>query len=365
LSIPDDHHPGCETQDSMTTLAIRVLRRAIRKVIDPFIHRVIILLYHRVGELPTDPQLLTVTRDHFAEHLEVLRRYGQLMSLRQLAARAVKRGLPRRGLVITFDDGYADNLYAAKPLLQRHDSPATVFVTSGYVGEQYEFWWDDLERLVLQPRTLPERLNFKINGTNFQWELGDGAVWDDKTFRSNASWNVLRKDDPTPRQALYRRLCQLVRPLPETQRRQVLAELAQCTSSGLAARPSHRTLTTEEVVRLAEGGLVEIGAHTVNHPVLSELSETEQRKEIKDSKARLEEILGHAVSSFAYPFGGRPDYTVESVSAAKEAGFDCACANFSGAVQSNTDRFQLPRILIRDWDGEEFARRLWTAFRYA
>jgi peptidoglycan/xylan/chitin deacetylase (PgdA/CDA1 family) len=80
------------------------------------------------------------------------------------------------------------------------------------------------------------------------------------------------------------------------------------------------------------------------------------------SKARLKEILGQSPASFAYPFGGRQHYTEETVVAVRQAGFDWACSNFAGIVRSGTSRWQLPRFLVRDWDGDEFARNLkaWT-----
>ena len=63
--------------------------------------------------------------------------------------------VPSAGVVVTFDDGYADNFHNAKPLLERYEIPATVFVTTGYLQDQREFWWDELERILLQPGTLP------------------------------------------------------------------------------------------------------------------------------------------------------------------------------------------------------------------
>jgi peptidoglycan/xylan/chitin deacetylase (PgdA/CDA1 family) len=121
-------------------------------------------------------------------------------------------------------------------------------------------------------------------------------------------------------------------------------------------------MTSDEVRRLAEGGLVEVGSHTVTHPVLSRLSTDSQRNEIQASKAHLEEILGQPVKSFACPFGGAADYSTETISILREVGYDCACSNFPGVVWGSTDRYQLPRIDVRDWDGEQFAGYLrWLA----
>jgi peptidoglycan/xylan/chitin deacetylase (PgdA/CDA1 family) len=117
------------------------------------------------------------------------------------------------------------------------------------------------------------------------------------------------------------------------------------------------------VVRLARGELIEVGAHTVTHSVLSALPAAAQRDEIQRSKAHLEEILGHAVSNFAYPYGTRSDYTAGTVAVVQEAGFASACSNFAGVVRHGTDRFQLPRVLVRNWTGDEFARQLKEWFR--
>jgi peptidoglycan/xylan/chitin deacetylase (PgdA/CDA1 family) len=110
-----------------------------------------------------------------------------------------------------------------------------------------------------------------------------------------------------------------------------------------------------EVEALEQGGVIEIGAHTVTHPFLSALPAAWQRDEIKDGKAFLEELLGHPVTSFAYPYG---DYTAETTALVREAGLKCACSTVADTVWRRSDCFQLPRVEVKDWDGEEFAARL-------
>jgi peptidoglycan/xylan/chitin deacetylase (PgdA/CDA1 family) len=104
--------------------------------------------------------------------------------------------------------------------------------------------------------------------------------------------------------------------------------------------------------------LIEIGAHTVTHPSLSALPIASQREEIWQSKTGLEEILDRPVTSFAYPYGKRSDYSAETVALVREAEFVCACSNFAGLVSQSTDRFQLPRVHVPDCDGEEFVKQL-------
>jgi peptidoglycan/xylan/chitin deacetylase (PgdA/CDA1 family) len=117
-------------------------------------------------------------------------------------------------------------------------------------------------------------------------------------------------------------------------------------------------MSAAEINTLAQGGLIEVGAHTVTHTRLSDLTPAAQRTEIVTSKTQLEAILNHPVTSFAYPFGRQSDYTAQTVALIREAGFDAACSNFMGLVTAGTDRYQLPRGQVQDITGEELARRL-------
>lgn len=131
--------------------------RAVRMSFRP---RAVILLYHRIASPAIDPLLLCVTPGHFAEHLAVLRRDYHPLSLAQLAEACAENRIPDRSVVITFDDGYADNLRAAAPILERFRQTATVFAT-GACLEGTPLFYDELERILLLTPELPPKIRIK------------------------------------------------------------------------------------------------------------------------------------------------------------------------------------------------------------
>jgi len=335
-----------------------VFRRTIRHGVGWLTPRAVILLYHRVAELPSDPQLLAVSPRHFEEHLEVLGRLGAPTRLSELddAFRRPIRSKP--SVVVTFDDGYADNLHQAKPLLARYGIPATVFVASGHVRSQKEFLHDELERIFLQPGRLPSNLCLTIDGLSNRWELDGASNYSEQDCRHHQGWNALSADTPTSRHQLYRTLCDALSPLASLERSGVLDQLLGWAQVSPEARPSHRPLSAAELVQLRQGNVVDIGGHTVDHLILSRLSEAAQRSQIAGNKSELEAMLGSQVTTFAYPYGTLGHYNAASVAAVKEAGFMHACSNFAGLIRRGADRWQLPRLLVRDWPGPVFEERL-------
>jgi peptidoglycan/xylan/chitin deacetylase (PgdA/CDA1 family) len=334
------------------------MKKLIKKARNAIWPGVLILLYHRVAELSPDPQLLGVRPSRFLEHLEVCRKVADVISLRSLVKWLGRPRIRRPGIVITFDDGYSDNLHSAKPLMERLEIPATVFVSTGFIGNDRELWWDELERIFLGSQPLPEILSLEIDGVHREWRLAAQRGKQGNHLRASQEWNVLDRDDPSERHSIYRILCRTFGSLPEKERQRLMGKLRTWAGVGSSGRSTHRLLSGQEIADLAAGGLVEVGAHTVTHPVLSTLSEEEQRKEIRDSKSALENILGRGVGSFSYPFGLLHDYSADTVSIVKDAGFDCACANYPGVARPGADLFQLPRMVVRDWEGGEFERRL-------
>jgi peptidoglycan/xylan/chitin deacetylase (PgdA/CDA1 family) len=186
-------------------------------------------------------------------------------------------------------------------------------------------------------------------------ELGDCATYAEEDCRRHSAWRASGAGDPTPRHAIVRALNDRLYRRPDHEQRQALDALFAWARVSPRGRASDRTLSPEELIAAEDGGLVEIGAHSVTHPVLTSLPAAAQRDEITHGKARLEEILRHAIPSFCYPHGA---YSAQTIALVKDAGFTSACSVVSRPLGPDADPFQLPRVHAGDWDGEEFGRRL-------
>jgi peptidoglycan/xylan/chitin deacetylase (PgdA/CDA1 family) len=314
------------------------LRQILRRVTASLRCRVVILIYHRVFETSSDPWELSVSPKHFAEHLELLRRNYSVLSLHELSSSLGDTQLPKQGVVLTFDDGYADNFWNAKPILEKYEVPATFFIASGSVDSYSEFWWDNLERALLQPKKLPKRLQLSVQGRSYEWP----------TTNSDQ------------RQDVYMAIHQILQPLSTSDRDQVMTELFAWADVDEFGRPDYRPLTTAELIQLEQGEFMDIGAHTVTHPLLSVMSQAEQFAEIVGSRQKLTEILGRKVDTFSYPYG---NFTTETVDIVKAAGFEMALACETNVVEKGANQFQLGRFGVGDWEGEKFRQHLHEFFQ--
>ena len=317
--------------------------------------RTVILLYHRVASHRPDPRLLCVSPEHFAEHLQVIASDYHAEPLGHPHAETGRRRPFGKTVVVTLDDGYADNCWNAKPLLEDLGLPATVFVSSGYVDTNKELPSDVLERCLLGTARLPPSLTLEIGGGAHTWSI-DSAV------EPADAWNVTMECDPTSRHTCYRDIHRLLRPLGSDERAKVLDELAEWASS-TGGRDDRRVMSSAELGSWRDSGQLEVGSHGVHHLLFATQPPDVQRREIDASKKRLQEILDRPVETFAYPYGGQRDIGVDSPSLVREAAYSLACSNVPGIATPGSDPFWLPRHLVRDWDGDEFARRLRLAFR--
>lgn len=315
------------------TLAYRVWDRAAAAVPSPRA-RAVILTYHRIGETTWDPFLLSVTPLRFEAHLEYLQRNCTVIPLVELAARVAEGRVPPRAVALTFDDGYADTLSLARLSLERRRLPATVFVTTGAVGSNREYWWDELARLFEPPAPSAHTVVASIGGRVHAWRH-------DRAFG-----------------ALRRHLHHLSTPEHE----KVLDQIKQQTRDGGGTRATYRPLSERELRALSNSPLLDVGAHTVRHLPLRALSVATQALEILESRRYLERSLERPVTSFAYPFGGRIEVAPKTRGLVREAGFQCACSTVARPVTRRSDPFWLPRVTVRDWGADEFAARVEACF---
>jgi peptidoglycan/xylan/chitin deacetylase (PgdA/CDA1 family) len=322
----------------------------------------VVLLYHRVFEPEFDPQLLSVSPENFDAQMAYLRRRYAVVSLHELRAALERASVPRRAVAVTFDDGYADNFRNARPILDRHRVPATVFVTTGYTGTGREFWWDELGRTLFFAPRLPVRLTVTAGGSARHWHVASASRMTVEERLADREWSVLRQDNPTDLHLAYREMAPLLSLAPSGAREEMLAELREQTQTPMPGHPADCAMTSCDLRTLHQEGLIALGAHTVTHPVLSSLTPEAAAHEIRQSRADLEALSGAAVSSFAYPYGYRGAYTPQNMADVGAAGLTDAYANFGGVVRAGDDRFELKRILVRDWNIEQFARVMRRAF---
>jgi len=251
----------------------------------------------------------------FEQHMSLLAADFNVLPLGEACARLVRGGLPARAACITFDDGYADNEQTALPILKRFGVRATFFVATGFIDGGIMF--NDV--VIEAVRRAPA-------GTHDLSKLGLGS----HSLHDSAS-----------RRAAIDALLAGVKYRQPGERVALVEQLAAAMRSTL---PKDLMMRPAQIKRLRDEGM-EIGGHTVNHPILAVLDAQQARAEIIGCRHRLEEITGAPVTLFAYP-NGKPgrDYGPRDVDLVKEAGFTAAVSTLGGVAHRGSDVFQLPRV---------------------
>ena len=295
-----------------------------------------VLIFHRVLPRPDPIFPDTPDREHFDALLSWIGSAFTVLPLDQAIERLGTGRLPARALAITFDDGYADNLTVALPLLQRHRMSATCFVATDFLDGGRMFNDTVIEAVRAAPGDV---LDLQ--------ELGLG--------RHDISSPFARRD------AILRLLPQL-KYLEAMQRDRVTAEIGRRCRATL---PDDLMLTASQLRTLRDGGM-QIGGHTCSHPILARLDDAAADAEIRLGKQRLEALLGDEIALFAYP-NGKPgvDYHARHAAMVRDAGFTAAVTTSPGVARADTDRWQLPRFTPWDRTPLRFGLRLASNMRHA
>lgn len=293
--------------------------------------RLSVLIFHRVLARPDPlfPDEMDAAR--FDQLCGWLKSWFNVLPLDQAVASLQSGSLPARAACITFDDGYADNHAVALPILRRHGLCATFFIATGFL-DGGRMWNDTIIETI---RACPQAtLDLDVLG------LGRHAVAsiDEKRAAITAVIDSIKYRPVAERVTVTEQLAALARVQP----------------------PQDLMMSSQAVREMRQAGM-QIGAHTVSHPILARLTTDQVRDEIGQSKLFLERLLGERVGLFAYP-NGKPgvDYHADSVAVARELGFDAAVSTHWGAARPATDMFQIPRFTPWDRTRLRFAGRMAT-----
>jgi peptidoglycan/xylan/chitin deacetylase (PgdA/CDA1 family) len=296
--------------------------------------RLSVLIFHRVLPEPDPIFPDEVDARRFDQVLGWLKSWFQVLPLDQAVQRLKQGSLPARAAAISFDDGYADNHAIALPILQRHGLTATFFITTGF--------------------------------------LDGGRMWNDTVIESVRACRLQTLDllplglgthpvgSVDARRAAIKSIIGAIKYRPVAEREELTRSIATAAQARL---PDDLMMSSTQVRGLRHAGM-QIGAHTLSHPILARTKIEEAGREMAESRNVLEQLLGERVGLFAYPNGrAATDYLPEHARLVQALGFDAALSTDWGAADAATDVFRLPRFTPWDRDRLRFGLRLMRNLR--
>jgi peptidoglycan/xylan/chitin deacetylase (PgdA/CDA1 family) len=281
-----------------------------------------ILMFHSVMDNPQSAQLflgeISHSRDIFRGQMELLAAKYHPVSLQQI--QSFIRGhtdLSPRSIAITFDDGYLDNFEVAAPILKEVGVPATFYATVDCV-EGHTLPWPSHLRFIFRTTTKPEWTDSRDR----KWPLCNFAE------RENA---LLRSCDECAR-------------LAGTVQSEYVLRVGKELDTEVPAESGSMMMGYDQMKGLISQGHI-VGSHTLSHPNMAHLNSEDVRRELVESKQRLERGLGTSVTHFSYPCPAlSPHWTEETVVASHEAGYQTAVTTNDGLAQRSDSPLNLNRL---------------------
>lgn len=312
------------------SLSTTILRTGARVLSPPGARaRLAILMYHRVLTMP-DALTGEVHASDFDVQMRALRECFNVLPLAEATERLANGTLPSRSVAITFDDGYADNALVAVPILKAHRLHATFFVADGYLNGGRMFNDTVIEAV---RRARGPMLELSVAGLPPALPVGSVAE----------------------KQAAVARILGSVKYFEPEQRRAVVAQIAHAAGAPL---PHDLMMNDGQVRGLVDAGM-DVGGHTINHPILKSVDLETARREIEGNRRALGNLLGRRPDLFAYPNGAPgKDYAYAHTQLVREAGYKAAVTTSWGTARSGCDAYQLPRFTPWDRSPHRFVLRL-------
>lgn len=286
------------------------IRRKISK------SQVNILVYHRIGPMTDKWSNDSLHPKLFEEQIDYLSKNFGIISLNNLCEMITKGTIPKKAVVITFDDGYKDNYEIAFPILKEYNVSATIFLATGAIEQKKLFWWD------------------LVNYALFHTDIESIEIEDIGTYK-------LSSDEEKTKAGLN--IQEKLKKMDNNKKSYLINELLNLTDVHIPEKLGKKyVLSWKEIKKMNKNG-IEFGAHTVNHPILTNVSHDEAKWEIINSKNSIEENLGTDIKLFAYPNG---DFNDEISALVKSLGFNSSVSVYPMRPINNSinELYQLNRI---------------------
>lgn len=311
-------------------------------------------MYHRIATPPSDVWEISVSADNFEKQLIFLKKNYQVLTLDALVKQLKTSSLIKNAVAITFDDGCLDNFNTAKPLLEKHQLPATFFIPSGFVDGKKSFWWDDLENIFLSAPELPAYLSININGIDLNFNLQNEEALNEDLVKQHKNWDPDNEPPPTKRAYCYFSIWQQLKPLTSLTIDTIVSEIVSWANY----KPYDATgicMSFNQAIELDSHSLFNIECHSVHHPALAFHDKVFQSEELLSDKSFWEINLKRKVTYLAYPYG---NYNDETQQVARELKFEAAFTTECKFVHYKSNLFTLPRFQVKNWDEKSFEQNL-------
>jgi peptidoglycan/xylan/chitin deacetylase (PgdA/CDA1 family) len=292
----------------------------------------LVMVYHRIaargggGEPPGYGVECGLPLEVFEAQLRFLVRHFEPASARQIAGETGDGERPR--FAITFDDGYADNLNLAAPVLERLGLSATLFVNSGMVGSDRCFWWEQLGGLLREARVQQVDVASAAAELLQRWPMPPVLPLRDDAARARAHWTLSM--------AFMR--------IPEARIAPLLAALATATDTRLKREERDAPLLDWQQLREWRRRGFDLGAHGATHANLGLADAGEAEREVQECVERIAAESDGPVDLFAFPYGGPEHRSPVAVEAIRRAGCKAAFTTEPGVVLPEGERYALPRV---------------------
>jgi len=256
----------------------------------------------------------------FRAQLCYLKKHFNIISLSDAIGSLNKGEVKYPTAVITFDDGYQNNFDIAYPILCEENVPATIFLTTGLIDTDKTVWTGHLHNAFSKTKMLEIHWRDKKLALSTKKEKQDALDFVKSRLKRERHSNLI------------------------SEVKAVVSILGESEACKIDSDSPYRMLNIDSIIKMRNSNLISFGAHTISHPILSNLPEADQKIEIMQSIKEVADMIGGPCGFFAYPNGGLSDYDNKTVEILKHCGVKASLTTIDGTCDPNTPMMELKRF---------------------